>query len=317
MVAALAVTQPATRMCVVVTCTHRKRRPVPDALRLRGITGVRTSTRMRAWTERLTASSEPVTEAIDLYAGEHWDVARHLTSAPNAGMTVELWISSAGYGLIPSNAPIRPYAATFTAGNADSVPDSADGATAWWDALSDWAGPSPGPRSISDLIIADPKSRVLLALSATYLKACREDLGRAIGRIDRDGQLSIISAGTKSDPQLAPYLLPADARLQTAVGGTRQALNIRTARHLLAAGITDHHEMSEMLTKLLVDQPSIARYERIPATDSEVRDFIRERLETDPSATHTRLLREFRDDDRACEQGRFAALFRTETRMRP
>jgi hypothetical protein len=290
---------------------------VPNALRLRRVTGVRTSTRLRAWTERLTASSEPVTQAIDLYAGEHWDVARRLTSASSANLTVELWISSAGYGLIPSNAPIRPYAATFTAGSADSVPDGADSAAAWWDALSDWVGPSPGLRSITDLVTADPESRVLLTLSATYLKACRKDVVRAVGRTHHNGQLSIISAGTKDDPQLAPYLLPSDARLQTAFGGTRQALNVRAAEHLLAAGVTDHDEMSETLAKLLVDQPSIAHYERRPATDAEVRAFIQDRLKTDPSATHTRLLREFRDDDRACEQGRFAALFRAETRMRP
>jgi len=316
-VAAPTVTQAATRVRVVVACTHRKRRPVTDALRLRRVSGVRTSTRLRTWTERLTASAEPITEAIDLYAGEHWDIARRLTSASDARLTVELWISSAGYGLIPSNAPIRPYAATFTAGNADSVPGGVEGATAWWDALADWAGPSPGPRSITDMISADPESRVLLALSATYLKACREDIVRAISRIDRGGQLSIISAGTKDDPQLAPYLLPADARLQTAVGGSRQALNVRAAQHLLAGGIIDHDDMFETLAKLLVDQPLIARYERRPATDAEVQAFIQHRLTTDPSSTHTRLLREFREDNRACEQSRFAALFRAETRMRP
>lgn len=311
MVAAPAVTKPAKVVRVVVTCAQRKRRPVPGALQLRRVTGVATPTRLRAWTERLTTSSEQVTEAIQLYAGEHWDVARQLNETSTADLPIELWICSAGYGLIPANAPIRPYAATFTAGHADSVPD---GACAWWDALGDWPGPVAGPRSISGLV-SDPGARVLLALSAAYLKACRADIVRAVGRTHHDGQVSIVSVGTKSDPQLAPYLLPCDARLQTAFGGSRQALNVRTAQFLLAAGLSDHDEMSEMLDKLLTDQPSLTRYERRSANDSEVRAFIRDHLKTDPNATHSRLLREFRDDDRACEQKRFAALFRAETRM--
>jgi hypothetical protein len=262
--------------------------------------------------ERLTTTSVPTTPAIDLYAGEHWDVARRLANLSSANTSLELWVCSAGYGLIPSSAPLLPYAATFAPGNADSVPD---GATAWWDALTTWEGPLPGPRSISDLVAADPESRVLLALSATYLRACGDDVCRALERTQRSGQVSVISAGTKQNAELADALLPGDARLQAALGGTRQALNVRIAEHLLTTGVIDHDNMAETLAKMLVDQPALPRYERQAATDAEVRRFIRNRLRTDPSATHTRLLREFRDNQRACEQSRFAALFRSETRM--
>lgn len=300
---------------VVVTCTHRKRQAVPSSLRLRRVTGVRTSTRLRAWTERLTTTSVPATRAIDLYAGEHWDVARRLAKLSDADTTVDLWVCSAGYGLIPSSAPLHPYAATFTPGNADSVPAGPEGATAWWNALAGWDGPSTGPRSIADLVAADPDSRVLVALSATYLRACGDDVARALEKTRGSGQVSVISVGTKQTPELADALLPGDARLQAALGGSRQALNVRLAEHLLTSGVIDHDDMAEALAKLLVDQPAIPRYDRQAATDAEVRRYIRERLRTDPSATHTRLLRQFRGDQRACEQSRFAALFRAETRM--
>jgi hypothetical protein len=52
------------------------------------------------------------------------------------------------------------------------------------------------------------------------------------------------------------------------------------------------------------------RYQRSPRTDPQVTTFIRRRLTTDPEATSSRLLREFRDLGYACEQGRFAALYR-------
>jgi len=89
---------------------------------------------------------------------------------------------------------------------------------------------------------------------------------------------------------------------------------VRITERLLAAGVIDHDDMAESLAKLLTDQAALPRYSRRAATDAEVRQFIRDRLMADHTATRTRLLREFRDDHRACEQGRFAALFRTETR---
>ncbi len=266
---------------------------------------------------RLAETSVSPAPALDLYAGEHWDVARRLARTRPTGTPVELWVCSAGYGLIPAAAPIVPYAATFAAGNPDSVPDGTVGARAWWDALSEWAGPIGGTRTLSDLVGSDSKSRVLLVLSATYLNACREDISRAIARIADTKQLSIISAGTKDDGELKNFLLPCDARMQTAVGGTRQALNVRAAEYLLAASIVDHDEMSEALGKLLADQPAIARYERLPASDAEVRAFIHARLRINPGATHSRLLREFRDKNRACEQVRFAGLFVAETGVYP
>jgi hypothetical protein len=266
---------------------------------------------------RLAEAPVPPAPALDLYAGEHWDVARRLAQTSPIATSVELWVCSAGYGLIPATAPIVPYAATFASGNPDSVPDGAEGAAAWWDALSEWKGPAGGARSFRDLVRSDAKTRVLLVLSAAYLKACRDDIIRAIDRLPDPKQLSIISAGTKIDGQLDGFLLPCDARLQTALGGTRQALNVRVADHLLVAGIVGHDEMSEALTKLLADQPAVARYERLPASDTEVRAFIRARLRANPRATHTRLLREFRDQNHACEQGRFAGLFAAETGGHP
>ena len=317
MVAAGHTTSLAKRVRVVVTCTHRKTRPVPASLRFRAVTGVRTPTRLRAWTARLAETPVSPVPALELYAGEHWDVARRLANTSTTGTAVELWVCSAGYGLIPAGSPIVPYAATFTAGHPDSVPSGTVGASAWWDALAEWTGPASAARSLSDLVGSDPQARVLVVLSAAYLKACRDDLCRAIDRLGDDKQLSIISAGTKVDGDLDGFLLPCDARLQTAVGGTRQALNVRTAELLLAAGLVEHDEMSEELAKLLADQPAVARYGRRPACDAEIRAFIRVRLRTDPAATHTRLLREFRNENRACEQGRFAGLFRAETGVRP
>lgn len=301
------------RIRVVVTCSYRKSMAVPDALRLRVLNHLTPSARMKTWVRRLSHNSAPTVSAVELYAGEHWEVARHLCDSDVAGIPVELWVCSAGYGLIPAVAELLPYSATFSADSPDSIPDGNAGAARWWAALQRWDGPVAAPRSLAALVEDDPSSRVIVALSAPYVRACRLDLISAAASA-RPEQFSVVSAGTKRDAELAPYLLPVDARLQHVVGGTRQALNVRAVSHVLAAGATSHADMEASLTALLAEQPPVPRYERRPASDAQVRTFIRRRLRADDTATHSRLLREFRNSDRACEQSRFATLFRAESR---
>jgi len=284
---------------------------VPDALRLRVLNHLAPSARMKTWVRRLSHNSAPTIPAVELYAGEHWEVARHLCDSDARGIPVELWVCSAGYGLIPAAAELLPYSATFSVDSPDAIPDGNAGAARWWAALQSWDGPAAAPRSLAALVEDDPSSRVIVALSAPYVRACRLDLISAAVSA-RPGQFSVVSAGTKRDADLTPYLLPVDARLQHVVGGTRQALNVRAVSHLLTVGATSHADMEASLTVLLAKQPPVPRYERRRASDAEVRTFIRRRLRADNTATHSRLLREFRNSDRACEQSRFADLFRAE-----
>lgn len=292
-----------------MTCTLRKTSPVPPSLRVRAVTGVRLSTRFQHWTERLTNAQVPSRPALDLYAGEHWTMARRLADESQTVAAVDLWVCSAGYGLIPATTPIAPYSATFAPGNPDTVPGPA---TDWWAALGDWEGPAERPRRLVDLAASDPSARHLFVLSAAYLRACHADVCQAAEKLNGSGRLSVISAGTKRDRDLADVLLPADARLQAVLGGTLQALNIRAAKHLLRAGLVDHEDMAASLRRLLADQPPPRRFNRRRVSDAELRSFIRDRKRADPTATHTRLLREARAANYACEQARFAALFAAE-----
>jgi hypothetical protein len=303
------VTPPASKLRVVVTCTRRKRRPVPALLHLGNVPGARISTRFHRWTELLASPVVPTVPAIDLYAGEHWTAARDLREVVPPGHTFELWVCSAGYGLISSETELLPYSATFAARDPDVVPGPAQ---EWWEALCGWVGPALGPRSLGELAASDPTARILLVLSADYLRACHDDVFRAAQKLADSGQLSIISTGTGHSRDLNENLLPGDARLQASFGGTLKSLNVRTARYLLAEGLIGHAEMAERLEMLLSRAAPQQRPERRRATDREIRAFIRRQVATDPKAAHTRLLRQLRDENYACEQGRFAALFEEE-----
>jgi hypothetical protein len=295
---------------VIVTCTNRKTMSIPTALRLDNVPGCGTEARAQEWVARLAGtSSTPLIAAQDLYAGEHWMIARGLPGRARHAQ-VRLWICSAGYGLIPADSLIRPYAATFSGGS-DRVPGAGVGARQWWHALACWEGPTQGePRSICSLAASDPSACLLLALSAPYLDACRDDVAAAAGLVAESDTFMVISAGARPAGSIGAATVPADARIQTFLGGTRQALNARIAAHLLSAGITSRAEARRCMTQLLAEQPPVTRYERKQLSDQEVTEMIVGRLAQVPGMSASRLLREFRDAGYACEQQRFGRLHR-------
>jgi hypothetical protein len=297
------------RVHIVVTCTNRKRYPVPAKLRLRGVTGVRTATRLNSWTQRLTSTEVDSVRADDLYAGEHWDIARNLPNYALGFAQATLWVASAGWGLIAANARIRPYSATFAAGHADSVPPGRDGTHVWWNAVAAWSGPETGaPRSLTALVAAYPRDRILLVLSQPYFAACADDLTRALDA-GGDSQISLVAAGVGAQPDLAAWQLPADARLQHRLGGTLGALNARIAADVLRTGLIDHEAMRRHLTRMLAKAPALPVYARRGLSDAEVITFIRTRRAQNASVSRTALLRQLRDAGMACEQGRFAEIY--------
>jgi len=299
---------------IIVTCANRKRLPAPVSLLARSLPEAPVGERASEWLRRLDHSDGPLTVARDLYAGEHWSVVRSLlTVAGDGHVPVEVWVLSAGYGLVNASAKIRPYAATFSAGQADTVALKGSRGE-WWRLLAEWAGPDEGaPRSLEQLANRDPDAIVVAALSPPYLDACSEDLSAAASALRRSVQLSVICTGA-SRSVLSDLRLPGDARLQHELGGTRQALNVRVLAYLLREhhGLLTRDAASATLERLLACQPAAVRYDRRQRSDAEVANFIRTRLRRDPSLSHSRLLRQFRDAGNACEQSRFASLFALE-----
>lgn len=299
---------------IVVTCSNRKRRPIPADLCLQDIRARGVERRFTAWVRRLSTSRAHEVSAEELYGGEHWQTARILAEqVARHGGAARTWICSAGYGLIPLNSALRPYAATFALGHPDSVGTSKAAVQQWWDQHTEWPGPSPtGPRSLAMLAASSPGATLIVVLSSTYLRACAHDVLKAVGFLRHPQQLSVISAGTSAAGDLREFLLPVDAHLQTVVGGSLGALNVRVAARLLdMAGNTalDRPTLTKHVRELRRDSTRRPTPQRRPMTDEEVRDFIAERL--NERSTHTALLRQLRDSGLACEQKRFALLFAT------
>jgi hypothetical protein len=308
------------RVHVIVTCTKRKTRPPHPGLRVRDVRAPTAEARADAWIARLRAAAGDFVPARRLYAGDHWSVALSIPDAAPAALDVRLWVCSAGYGLIPVDAPLAPYSATFSQTHEDAVDRGIPGVpryeawSTWWTRIAGWEGPVPGePRSFAALAAADPGASLLVIAAAPYLRALSGDLHDAVPALGDPGRLAIVSAAARHLRGLADHVVPFDDRLQQRLGGGDMSLNVRVARELLRQGVEPvRGELARAAEGLARDLERRGGPVRPPQTDAEVRAFIRAELERDPSARWTPLLRRLRDErGLACEQKRFRGLFKT------
>ena len=86
-----------TSVHVIVTCANRKSLPIPSHLQLGEVPGSSAIERARTWIARLAdTGSAPQVPAFDLYAGEHWSVARKFKSHERTGEDIRLWAMLGG-----------------------------------------------------------------------------------------------------------------------------------------------------------------------------------------------------------------------------
>jgi hypothetical protein len=297
---------------IVVTCTNRKRYPVPARFRLGDLQECQQAVRFAAWTRRL-GTDEPAIPAIDLYGGEHWQIAQGLPAV--VGHTARLWVCSAGYGLVAAETRLNPYAATFSPGDADSVGRSSSQVRDWWQRLTEWAGPETGqPRSFAELARRDPTASVVAVLSDAYIRACADDLRDAADQLGDRDQFVVVGPATRHR-DIDDLLVPVSARLRALVGGSLQALHARVAAHLLTTTTARQGTISRAWLRDAARQATTTapadpsrRSGGIRLSDQEVRSFIRTELATG-AASATVLLRRLRASGRSCEQSRFKQLF--------
>lgn len=302
------------RLHIITTCSNRKRVPVADALRARTLDAESVDGRFEQWRARLNRPKDERRAATNVYAGEHWQQStRAQLRARTSGWDAELWVASAGHGLISSQHEIAGYAATLALREADAVATSNAEAREWWTLLGQLPPSSTAPRKVSELVRRDPGARYVLVLSGSYGHAMVSDLELAQSYLAAPGNLIVVSGGWSAPGSLRESHIEFDARLQGTLGGARQSLNARVAVWLLARTAPsgwDPRSMTEQLGQLIESTPPLETPDRERMTDKEVMDFIRvfQASEARPSAS--RGLRQLRDTGRACEQRRFGVLYR-------
>lgn len=293
---------------------------MPQDLRLGSIQDGTLGERLKVWRNRLQQSPVERVTAAELYRGQHWAVVRGLaTVAQKAGFQADLWVASAGHGLVPAGAQVRPYSATFASSEDDSVWRPGDGERqaclrAWWNGLQFSSSPITGaPRSLKDLASSASRAIILVIASPAYVAAMADDLALTRERLSDPNHLIVISSRDRSLPHwLESHLVPSEAPLCAMLGGSRGSLHARTARRILEETTKTPLRADALVsryTHLLSNTKMATPPVRRRLTDDDVRRFVLESIETSGSPSCTAVLRRLRRSGQACEQRRFAGLY--------
>ncbi len=303
---------------LVVSCAKRKTQYPNPSLRLGGINRkFPIERRAIEWIGRLRKCSPGNRPAGELYSGDHWHTVRSILDFSEKAMVpVRIWVCSAGYGLLPIETPLKPYSATFSPGDEDSVCNRSDLRTSlpkWWASIATYRGVHDGPRTIAELARKFSNDFLLVALPQSYLFAVADDLRATVKTVRIAERLAVLSVGGSVPAEVEPNFLVTGAKLQSVAGGSLGSLNARLARILitkLASKPMTLERCKRVLGELSKLAPETVPLARLKMTDDEVVDAIRHYLKANPMSSATGLLRRFRESGRACKHSRFVSLYR-------
>ena len=287
----------AEKLTLVVTCTDRKSARPVDSLRVGNLPPAPMPERARQWRDALHEQNTR-TPLRRLYQGDAWtQVLKLEESARRAGFDPTLLVASAGLGLVSADEEWPAYAATFSPRHPDSIGASGTENREWWRLMTD------GQTNFEEQVTG----QTLLVLSETYSTAMTDDLNK----LDMRDDVVVFGGSAAVSKHLR---IPADHGLRTALGGTSGSLNLRTATawvtSLPAPTLVGNREHEKWRNWVRATRKPES-YNRVPMSDADILDFLRDIRRRHPDISKTRALRTLRDDGSACEQKRFGGLFST------
>lgn len=297
---------------VILSCTNRKRASTHAPVRLRDVPSGTVPDRAAMWIEAV--SRQPASHRVrDLYLGEYWQAGLELAHAAAVRGETRVSVVSAGLGLVNAHDEVPTYAATFTAGHADSVCDRGEPRAArreWWSEVANWGRCGSARRLVE--LAETPRAHLLVCAGPDYLDAVADDL-REAHKVLGNGRLVVV--GSKEPLEgLSEVWVRCPGRLRMRLGGSMASTGVRTARVLVEAagdrGVLDAERGNEIVAGLLNDAAPLPRFERARMSDAEVCEWIQRDKAAHPgSANKSASLQRLREQDRACEQARFGRLY--------
>ena len=120
---------------VIVTCAANKTVDVPEELQFGKLPTLPVTESVDEWVKRLKSTDVDLVKMIDLYKGGYWNIVKDI----NQNSKVDnVWVLSAGYGIVNANQSVKPYAIALKDNSYDSIKLNTKGQdkqsySQWWD----------------------------------------------------------------------------------------------------------------------------------------------------------------------------------------
>jgi hypothetical protein len=254
-------------------------------------------------------------QASDLYAGRGFLEAKKAVGFD----TSRLWIISAGLGLINGGQWVPPYDLTLAPNSKNSVQNKIGKGVKkkveWWQALE---GEFSFSRALKEIVEDKPEAIFVMALSESYFSMLLDSIeslsGSACERLRIITSSSISLEGNKFGEVIIPYNEKLDGP-DSESKGTKADFYQRAARHFIDSILVENPAGSgvqhkKQVASLMEGMRSPQRPTREKLPDEQVISLIEKNWEM-VGGRSAEMLRYLRDKEQiACEQGRFARLFK-------
>ena len=236
------------RTLILSTCSSLKQFPIDADCKLGDYSGSQYKQVLNDWLATVQSPTKKKFPAENLYIGSNWkEVLCCMETAKRVGFIPELWVVSAGWGLIPANFKITPYAASFSEGESSihnlKWPPEFNGkqrSRIWWQTINQNRNLGL-PSSIPNLYFTLPDKknlRVLIILSKEYYLPLELEI---LELISLGAEVVIISSGMYSElemvhPVIKDHVLPLNTKFKNANKSLKKnchVLNVSMATWLL------------------------------------------------------------------------------------
>ena len=216
------------RVLILSTCSSLKRFPIAAECNLGVYKGEPYDLVLNNWLETIQGPTNQKFPAQDLYIGSNWkEVLSCAKTASSVGFVPQLWVVSAGWGLIPANYKITLYAASFSEGESSihnlkwpQEFNNKQRSRSWWQTINQ-KRKLDLPSSIPQLYSSLPNKkdlRVLIILSKEYYLPLELEIFELISL---GAEVVIISSGMYSElgvvhPIIKDHVLPLNTKFKNA-----------------------------------------------------------------------------------------------------
>lgn len=313
---------------LITTCTNGKNSDSKAILSLSQFSSGRTPSNvlMNSWCNALKEAilTSATVCAEDLYKGGHWATAKAILKQ----YPVDLWILSAGLGLLHHKDKVIPYKATFAVGYEESIPSYSHeyvGKTfhrTWWKEISERSCfKSQHPTSITELMKKNNRDFFIICGSPDYINAIELDVINGLEYlVDSKKQLLIITS-KKINNRLEGYLFKTSQKMANWLKCNMLMLNISMAKYIIndftSNKSNDLNEISLHISDDLSELPEREIKKGIRRSPEEVNHFILKMMHQEPGISATHALRTFRDSGNSFEEKRFRAAFKALSGTKP
>jgi hypothetical protein len=210
---------------VIVICAANKTVDIPKELQFSKFPTLDIEESINEWINRLKSTKVDLVKMINLYKGGYWNIVKDINSNPKVD---NVWVLSAGYGIVNVNQNVKPYAIALKDNSYDSIKLNTTGQlkesySKWWDNIT-----QKRKLSITDVYNQNPNDTFIVYASFEYMKAIKNDF---INIVDKPNVL-IVSPDTKIK-EFTPHILNTNLRLRSFLGGNKMTVSPLTVKHLV------------------------------------------------------------------------------------